>query len=224
MRNVTILLVGNKGSGKSTVFDIIRSFRPDAIEVQLAGHLKQVCSEVFEIPLQFFEDQELKEKELDTLAVLTSARAEAIYAGFGIDPTTLETVAVRQHAGRSFTTPRKIAQYVGTEMLRSAKDSIHVDIAVEKAKAGSLTVVTDCRFPNELTGFVDAFPLAERRVLPASVRRSQAEISASKDPHPSEAHVRRIQESCEIKIDNNNTLSDLRRQVQALLVYVGALS
>lgn len=59
-------LVGYKQSGKTTVLKYLEK-NYDAQEIMLAGHLKDVCAEVFNLPRVSFEDQNLKEKPFKKL-------------------------------------------------------------------------------------------------------------------------------------------------------------
>lgn len=56
-------LVGYKQSGKTTVLNHLKK-NYKAKEIMLAGHLKDVCSEVFDIPRDHFDDQNIKEEPL----------------------------------------------------------------------------------------------------------------------------------------------------------------
>lgn len=224
MSKVTVLLVGHKGSGKTTVFNTIKSFRPEATEVQFAGKLKEVCARAFHLPLEFFEDQDLKEKVFESgPKEMKYAQLNEIYTLFGVPTVSISQNVIEQHYGRVFRTPRQIAQYVGTEVLRSVKDTIHSDLALTKASELDFSVITDCRFPNEFQSTVETFHGSGRKVLTVAIHRMTAEEIASQDPHPSEAYVQKIQQSCEYHLSNNGTFEDLQQQIKGLLSCTGNL-
>ena len=63
-KRMLILLTGRKGSGKSTVADWLKAkLRPDYTvkEQQCARTLKESCSVMYNVPLEYFEDPAIKD-------------------------------------------------------------------------------------------------------------------------------------------------------------------
>ena len=62
--------VGPKQAGKDTSADFLKELKKANGKIAFAGPLKQLCSEVFDIPANYFRQQELKEKELKEPVIL----------------------------------------------------------------------------------------------------------------------------------------------------------
>ena len=186
MRSV-IGLIGAKGAGKTTAFKAISSAFPGVVEITLAGKLKDTCAEVFNIPRDHFDSHEFKEKDLDTPAYMSLETVVSCLRSFYPENEYhLDfNLYVRPHMGKVLYTPRQVAQYVGTEVLRAMNPDIHC-LAATRGVEGNIFVVTDMRFPNEL----DFFKKDPETVFNAIyVKNTSAEVMAGKDPHPSERYL-----------------------------------
>lgn len=206
MRTI-IAFTGVKSAGKTTAFEYIKQANPNVIEVALADKLKNACAKVFNIPRVYFDSQDLKEKELDNPVNLTSAEVSSIITEFGFTPQ-FDT-QVRNHIGTVLYTPRKIAQYVGTEILRNVSDNVHCEGSMVGVPEESLIIVTDMRFPNEFDFFQN---MAGNNFFPFYISNTVAEARSAMDNHPSEAHVLTIAKKC-TRIDNNGSREFLKKQV-----------
>lgn len=221
MRTI-IALSGFKGSGKTTTFNILKEILPEAKEVTLARRLKAVCSMVFNIPMKHFDDPALKEVPFKKPRVMTESKLEAIVKAFisqeQLDSMTdeMEAAAVRLlmfHVGVELKSPRHMAQFVGTEVLRAMDPDIHCNTAVNGLPESGTFIVTDMRFPSEFEYFKTKFT---GKFIPIYVANNPAEEAGAKETHPSEAQIPTVARGC-IKLDNNGTIDELKGKVQFLL-------
>lgn len=202
---------GAKGSGKSTSAELFKSLTEIATrEVAFAGHLKDVCSEVFGISMNNFLDPKLKERELNDYINLDRQNIEEVFAKFEIESFEYDA-HVRKHVGQVFDTPRKLLQYVGTELLHPLDKLIHVNFAMKKVDPSVITLVTDLRFPQEFDAMY-----GREDFLPIYVQNTQAELIAAVDNHPSEQGWKVFKDRC-LVLDNEGSLSELTDKVKALV-------
>jgi len=200
---------GVKKSGKTTAFDAIKAIYPSVIEIQLAKKLKDVCSEVLKIPRKHLDDQRYKEKPFEEPIYLEKSMLKEIVEAYG--HRFRFTNQARMHVGVLLETPRRAAQYIGTEVLRELSEDIHCEGAIMGLPKEGIFVVTDMRFPNEFHFFNNHY----RFFYPFYIQRTREELNGAKDMHPSEKLVFETAKSC-IKITNNNSRGEFERKVQDL--------
>lgn len=220
---VIIGLSGVKTSGKSTAADMIKELIPTAQEAALADKLKNTSSEVFGVPREYFDKQDLKELAFsDGAKELTSDAIDAILRSFGIVMSKKQIELTYNIIGMKLETPRKIAQIVGTEVLRAAGDE---DIHCKNVKLNDgVTVISDLRFPNEFNYFSDLSSTDNQIIfVPLYIQRDEAEQYVTEDSHPSEKCVFEFSGNCQ-KINNNGSLEDTRKQIVNVLNERGLLS
>jgi len=209
MRTV-IGLAGVKTSGKSTVAEMVKSLVPNAKEAALADKLKNVSAEVFGLDREQFDNQDLKEVPFDNPKLLDHGRIEQILTLFNVEPTQelMQTYYTNNVEGMLLETPRKIAQIVGTEVLRATGNS---DIHCENVPLNNegVTVISDLRFPNEYEYFKNSKDIF---FIPLYIHRTEAEKHVTEDSHPSEKCVFEFNNKC-VMIDNNGTLENTKAQV-----------
>lgn len=206
-------LAGVKTSGKSTVANMIKEFVTNAEEAALADKLKNTCAEVFGVPRDYFDRQDVKEVPFtDGPKELTALKIGAILESFGVYMSTREIDSTYNCIGMELPTPRRIAQIVGTEVLRAAGDE---DIHCKNVKIndGGITVISDLRFPNEYKFFKES---DDYNFIPLYIQRDEAEKHVTEDSHPSEKCVFEFSGNC-IKIDNNGSLRDTERQIKQVI-------
>ncbi len=215
MKPKLIAFCGAKESGKSTSAELFKTQISNQLnlpvkEVAFAGHLKTTCSKVFNIEMKYFLDTKLKESELETYVRLTKEYIEQIFEEFDIKEFDYDK-HVRPHMGQVFDTPRKLLQYVGTELLHPIDKLIHVNITLAKADPNVVTLVTDLRFPQEFDALYgkDGF-------LPVYVSNLKAELAAQADSHPSERGWQKFKDRC-YSLDNNGMLIDLANNINKLI-------
>ena len=214
MKNVVIGLAGVKTSGKSTVAEMIKQIHTNAKESALADKLKNVSAQAFDLKREYFDSQDLKEVPLETVKFLTKPKISYIINSFNIDATEdQENMVHEKLKDIPLETPRRIAQIVGTELLRTfGGEDIHCD-QVQINNSG-ITVISDIRFPNEFKYFNNKDNIL---FVPLYIQRDLAEKEVDlKTSHPSETLIFTFCDKC-IKINNNGSLESTFNQVKSIL-------
>ena len=190
---------GHKGSGKDTFYSIIKKSYPQVQRKAIADQLKMACSEVFNVKIKHFNSPKLKEEELENFIYLTEDKIIALLNKFNLEYN--YDLHVRPHISEVIKTPRKLAQYVGTEILRSFDLDLHIKLLCDTLKE-EFILITDVRFLNEFDylkkEFGDGF-------FGIYIDNYTAALKAEADPHLSEKEVKLIGKRC-IRIENNGSL------------------
>lgn len=203
-------LSGAKGSGKTTAFTYLNQAY-GAVEVSLANKLKDVCSDVFDIPRDWFDSPDHKETPLATPAVLALDDMETILKRFFIEDPRRDS-GWKKLRGTVLETPRKIAQFIGTELLRTyGGENIHCEQSLIGVK-GDLLVVTDIRFPNEASYFKSL-----GNFVLISIVNDKAEAAAEKDSHSSEAFLQDLKKEATFVVKNNGTMRNFYESLDAVV-------
>lgn len=206
-------LIGAKSSGKTTAFDFIKELIP-VQEITLAGKLKDVCAEIFCIPRHHFDDHRYKERELDAPVFLTTKLLMQIYDYYFRYPD--YDKYIRPHVGMILYTPRQIAQYIGTEVLRAVDTDIHCMAATEITDGG-VWVVTDMRFVSEYKFFKERWP---ELFYPIYIRNPGAEIAAARDQHASEQGLKELVKLPIRTIANETTIQAFQENIRSYVLEV----
>lgn len=202
---IIFALTGVKGSGKTTASLMLKDLNPAFEEITLAKRLKDASASVFGVDRNSFDDPAVKEKELETPVYLDASNVKKIFDFYQITPD--YDKHVRPHIGTVLHSPRRIAQYIGTEVLRNYNDDIHCMGATLGLKEDGIYVVTDMRFVSEYQYFEKKYT---QSFYPYHVQNALAERKV--DNHPSEMQVFEVAKFC-TKLPNNGTLEDLRKKV-----------
>lgn len=205
-------IAGVKTSGKSTVANMIKSMVDGAKEAALADKLKNTCAQVFNISRDHFDNQDLKEVPFEEPKKLGVYEIGAILESFGIDMTAREIDSKFDVTNMMLETPRKIAQIVGTEILRQAGDE-YIHCKNVPLNETGVTIISDVRFPNEFEYFKNKKDVF---FMPLYIARDEAEKHVTPDSHPSEKCVFEFNDKC-VRIDNNGTIEETRSQIYNIL-------
>jgi hypothetical protein len=178
-------LSGKKQSGKSTVAIYLKE-KYNFLEVSWADPLKQIVGKKLLGLTEFQVNGPMEKKE-------------------AIDP----------FWGKS---PRELLQIIGTDCFR---DQVHPDFWVkigmrkiqQHLEDGYSVVVTDCRFPNELS--------AIKNLAGHSVRISRPD-QVNKDRHPSELALDSFEHDYNISAESGD-IDGLKFQIKQVLEKVSAL-
>jgi len=213
-----IVLSGPKQSGKDTTALHIKKYIPQLKCIALADKLKNECSQIFNIPRNFFDDQDLKEKDLGPFGyngVVSIDKVIKLLLNFDINP---------RESGNSIGSlelpilhsAREIAQWVGTDLLRKyGNPDIHcvqLKKILSKAEKKDVFVVMDCRFPNELE-FLQSF----KDAVTCYIQRDIAESKVTSQSHISEKSTQELKNKVKYIIDNNGSFEDLDSRVLKLI-------
>jgi energy-coupling factor transporter ATP-binding protein EcfA2 len=209
---IIIGLIGAKGSGKSTFAAMAKEAFPSVYVGALADKLKLVCSKITGIYLDDFSDPTRKERFIGRALSLGEEDVASALDSFGIVPVVDN---VKPHIDARFYTPRQIAQYVGTEILRSQDADIHCKGLMSIVPAGTVLIVTDIRFPNELKFFYEG----QDKFVPVYIHNSSAEKRAMSDTHESERHIANMTQKVASNnvVFNNGSMEQLKEQMLAIL-------
>lgn len=204
MRRI-IALSGAKTCGKTTAFNTIKEQHPEVIEITFAGKIKRTCSEVFDIPLDHFENQDLKEIPFDKPLELTSEKLLEVIRAYNLS---ISIGKLLELSGTELKTPRHIAQFIGTEVLRSLDIDVHVNAAFECMTDTGVYVVTDMRFMSEF----DYVTALGAKVY--HIDNDKAELAAAGDTHQSEMDRHLFKDKC-IRLDNNSSLDEFKSLIRS---------
>lgn len=208
-------LTGFAKSGKSTAAEILRSLGGQ--EVAFAAHLKDVSSVIFGVPREHFDDQAYKEVPLSFTRIISASDVEQILNYFEV-PARFIPTAIMKHRGVKMNTPRYIAQYVGTEILRSIDENIHINMAFKLAggSTAKFLVLSDVRFDNELKA------VQTRDGLLLGIDRKAATPANVASLHPSEREIPDLISRANVTLRNETTIQEFQNSVKSLaLDYLG---
>jgi hypothetical protein len=190
-------------SGKSTAADFLKE--QGFVEVALAGKLKDVCSQVFRVPREDFDDQSKKEVPFIEPLFIYSHDIARILDSYILS----EYVGATQikHVGIKLISPRHIAQYIGTEVLRDIDPNIHVKAAARSLDPKGKYVFSDVRFPNE------ASFIKESGGKLIGIKRDLVFPNNLSEVHESETYIAKLLYTSDILLENNGTMDDFESQV-----------
>jgi hypothetical protein len=221
-KKTVIGLAGVKTSGKSTVANIIKELLNENIkETALAGKLKDISAKAFGLTRNYFDDQDLKEVPFeDGPKILTLDIIEDILLSFNtlLTKHLIDKYKESNVIDMPLETPRKIAQVVGTEVLRATgNEDIHCENM--PLNEDGITIVSDLRFPNEFDYFSNNENI---NFIPLYIQRDIAEALVTENSHASETSVFKFSYKCE-KVPNNSNLENLKISLEEHLILSGLL-
>lgn len=153
-------LSGKSLAGKDTTADVLVD-RFGFKKLSWADPLKEMCSEVFDIPIRYFYDTDLKDKKEGFVCCVNSGSVSKLVSflrreGYTVGNKLRNSLEVML-GGSLFETPRQLMTIMGTDICRRfVDDDIWINITMKRAKEhiGSL-VIPDSRFINEIDAVVD---------------------------------------------------------------------
>lgn len=134
MRKI-ITLSGRQGSGK-TEFANIAVGKYGFKKIAIADRLKEVVSELYDIPLQNLIDPVLKQKQLDQPWVWNKESAYKLEKITGLNL----TLDIEE---KEFNKPREALQYIGTDVIRLVDQDFHIKECIKKIESTSDNIVID---------------------------------------------------------------------------------
>lgn len=200
-------LTGFAKSGKSTVAEIFKDF--GAKEISFANHLKNTCSKTFNIDRIDFDSQDLKEIPFKKPIVFTESHLESVVGLFEVE---VAFDGQFDHLiGTKLLTPRHVAQFVGTDILRAIDKNIHITTTMNQiAQKTGIFVVSDVRFPNEF----DAIHDSGGTVI--GIKRDSVAPKAA-NLHESESFVPVLIEKSDVRLLNNKDLEGFKKLTRETL-------
>ena len=196
-----VLLGGKKKSGKSEVSLILKNKGYSVLS--FAGKLKRSLANASNISEKDFYDNKKKEVLFDC-ELNTQSFMSYVYVDFKV------SVENRILNTRPVTSIRDMMQYVGTDVLRSIEDQIHIRFFLEEIKntIGNI-VIDDGRFLNELQAVKNEFPTDTISIYLNSNKNIKT------DSHLSENAV--SEKDFDFVIDNDSTIANLKEKVFNLI-------
>lgn len=200
-------LTGFAKSGKSTATEILKSLGGQ--EVAFAKHLKDVCAVVFGIPREHLDDQAFKEVPFEFNRIICGDDIEKILSYFEVESCQIPAAKLA-HSGTIMTTPRHVAQYIGTEVLRTIDQNIHINMAFKLSAKSSakFLICSDMRFDNELKAVQNTdgltIGISRQKVVPADLQNL----------HPSEKEIPNLISRSDVVVHNEKTIEDLQNTVR----------
>jgi len=149
-----IAFSGNKFAGKDTAAEVLIK-RHNFKRIGLADKLKDICSEVFNIPRLDMDDPSKKEDPFKTQIYISSNHLENLLRrllddGFEFDYEVALGQICRDFYGKSLSSIRDMLQTVGTDIFRNyIKDDIWLEYIKKELSPEKNIVITDARFKNE---------------------------------------------------------------------------
>lgn len=148
-------LGGNKQSGKDTTADILCE-EWGFHKIAFAVDLKLMCQEIFWVPPEYMEDQALKEAPFETPIILDHHHTADIWKWVkykrNIATPYGALFMMDKYVGKKISSPRRLMQVVGTEIIRDILDPLyHVKIVKQMITDNKWerVVISDMRLPNE---------------------------------------------------------------------------
>lgn len=204
-------LTGFAKSGKSTAASILKEL--GGKEIAFAEFLKDVCAQVTKTPRQDYDDQSKKEVPFATPHTLTLQDLMLILKQYNLENyiDLLQDPKMLAHIGKVLLTPRHVAQYVGTDILRSIDENIHIKTAFNRVDPKTPFVFcSDVRFPNELSAVRDRggiiIGISRRAVAPEDLSRV----------HASESLIPSLIENADFKAENESTIEAFRSLISKI--------
>ena len=211
MKQYIVGLAGPKRAGKSIIASMISSTF-NARDFAIADKLKANMSMIFNIPMRFFIDPELKERHFEKPIFLNPLHVEKLMSIYGEPEKNMEF-----DYSKIFRNTRDIMQYMGTEVLRNLYGA-DIHISNIPLMEGAINVVTDVRFLNELE-----YIKSKRDnyiVYNIYVHRDEAELQAIQSHHQSEREPLTLRDKCDIVIYNNGSFAETERAMFNAMIKV----
>ena len=182
-------IAGKSRSGKNTVAEMLQKNIGFPI-VGVADGLKQLCSELFDIPIEDLSSA--KKDELSSVR-LTEEQKNAFLQKIGLEDTSIRM---------EFTSLRDMLQHLGTDIVRKHDPLYWLKILGEKDNV----IIADIRFEDEVNWIK-----SKQGILYYVDRHTLVE-----DKHPSENDIKNLDDfTC---IPNHGTLQELQQEVDRLNV------
>lgn len=231
---IIVGLAGPKGSGKDTAYEILKKKSRIYAKLSFAGPLKQISSDIFNLPMGYFEKRELKERQLKEPITLTKKLIKAVLQELpnwlpqtegDVLKYSISSVSIVGIEGRIVNTPRELLQIIGTDLIRDrVYSNWHIEAtlgeyALSKLDDSKNYAVTDVRFLNELEAILN-LPNGEVYYI----ERPEAEDVLGNSKHASELESKKIKEKLDTRfiVKNDGSLADLEKLVSDTILTPGS--
>lgn len=205
---IIIGIGGEKHAGKNTAAQALveqHGFK----EISFAAPLKHLCSEATGIPYIRFDDNNLKDVPFTNQMMFGYSDIVNLVKSAPIVLTQDQCDKLVDRAVNecpTFSTPRQILQYVGTELFRECVDTNYwCNVLAQEVKKYEKVVIPDVRFANERSII---------RSLNGDLILIKRESLASSDGHISENQLGDESEYDKV-FENNSTVKELHSDINS---------
>lgn len=212
-------LHGPAKAGKDSIADYLIDVHGWGEKISFAGNLKQMCRDIFFLSETDVETQAGKEKLFPQPKTFTQRNLGSVlywmsrtHRDFHIPKKAISQV--NSLVGTKLETPRRVLQFIGTDICRELISSYHRDIVanqIEKAPDKNY-VITDIRFPNE-----GDFVLDDLKGCVIEVVRPTPGQENIDRTHPSETAMKEWGRFTDVVNNNKDGLQLLYAEVNNLL-------
>lgn len=178
-------ITGDKFHGKDTFSNFVKAFDNDFVILHFADRLRDICEDVFGITQDLMLNPGNKEKPFEVNINIDD------YLG----PLSKATGLNLKSLGLVADCPRTLLKYVGTDYVRSVRDSYWRDVIVSQIKDNSITkaLISDTRFLNEADVLRQEFNAK-------IIRITRLDLPDSGDGHISEVESKMIREDLNVGV------------------------
>lgn len=205
MQRVFISISGQKQSGKDTAGNFFRGFGFE--KVNWADNLKTMCSGAFDIPLEHFYDDDLKERNF--LSPVTIQQEHIDFLNKWIRHSHTFSIPM-SHLGEPLASPREVMQYVGVDMIRAVFPRYHVEVSMPLMEDCGLLVCCDSRFQDEIEAIKSLAARNNADFFSIYIVRP----GENKDGHATETSV--TPDMCDHVVINDWSVESLHQKLDAL--------
>jgi hypothetical protein len=204
-------MIGSKGAGKDTA--ALALIKDGFKRVSFADPLKELARMAFGLNSELFINPEFKDVPLikDNTTPITEKNIELLIECLnnlvGVNPKLVNDITAACVDKGSFSTPRELLQWLGTDLCREVVDkNIWLNIAKKEIAKHSNVVVTDVRFKNE------ADLIRELGGSTIQIFRMGESYNTPKDSHSSENDL--TDHYADVTLTNSCCITQLHRKAR----------
>lgn len=197
------ILSGWAGSGKDTCAKHLVD-RYNYSSFAFADLLREVCSKIFDIPMEYFLNRELKDAPLAHLPFnLTDGMTDLLSGAIAKDLKTFPN-----DPGTRYHTPRTILLSQAM-LIRAIDPNTFITEVLAKIGCKEKVVISDARFKSEIQGIKKYHPKAKTiRLMSKNQRASMSDIENSLNDYAFDYYIM-----------NDGSLEQLYKQVDSIIEY-----
>jgi hypothetical protein len=211
MSKTIIGLMGLKMSGKSTAAELIQKHIEGSLNIAIADKMKVVCSEVFNLDIDLFYNQDKKEILLENPVKLDTVSISCVLDQYNIYLSLREIDELIPVVNREMKTPRELVQTIGTDVLRQVGDE-DLHCKYTKVLEEGTTIISDIRFDNEFNYFGN---INNTKFVPIYIQRPM--LNYKRDLHTSENSISDDVIARSYKLTNSGTIEEFEQDLLNIL-------
>lgn len=213
-------LNGAAGAGKDTVADYLIDNHGWTKKLSFAANLKKMCMSIFFLTEADVNEQEAKGRLFQRPKVFTDRNLGSVMFWMSLTHrdsriTKDKMLKVKSLVGTELETPRRVLQFIGTDICRTLIPTYHVDCLVKNIEEdpNGLFIITDARFPNEGDLIIEELGGAV-----ALIKRPKESSALNIDrAHPSETAMLKWGKFVDVINNNREGLPFLYEEIESFL-------